>query len=221
MSIDIDFSTAPVEQGVTLWEEHYSFIEKTAKSIAYSYWTAEADDVMQEIWVFLWEKEADLIDRGASNAYIKTCIKNVARNYALKMRDSTLAQTDKFYYSFDEVRELLPIMFDGQEAWANAEVPEGAATTTKNDNVEIMCDLHIAYQKLSEAQQSIIYRRYGLGESFEEAKERQQASRALKKMVLSLNTETDKRAKAHDGPGSRKSITRANGIYQSQTAVEG
>lgn len=204
MSIAADYMP-----GETLWNEYQTFIDKTATSIGRSFWTIEAEDVKQEIWVWLWQNEANLVQHSKSASYIRTCIRNVARNYALRMRDTTLLQTDKFYYSFDEVRELLPAFFATYDTWAMVPVPEGYETNTRNDNVEVMCDFSIAYGKLSEAQQDVLQRRYGDDEELTEQKDRQQASRALKKFVLCLNAETDKRAKAHNGPGSRKAITNA------------
>lgn len=214
-------TTLPYTQGETLWNEYATYISNTASSIARSYWTVEEEDVKQEIWAWLWEKEADLMAKNCSPAYIKTCIKNVARNYALKVRDTTLVQTDKFYYSFDEVKELLPTLFGLYESWAMVPVPDGCATQTGNDGLEIMLDFVVAYGKLSQGQQDILRRRYGNDEELSEAKDRQQASRALKKLVLTLNAQTDIRAKDHTGPGSRKAMTNAAGIYQSQVAVEG
>jgi len=199
--------------GEALWNEYQTFIDKTATSIGRSFWTIEAEDVKQEIWVWLWQNEAHLTAQQRSASYIRTCIRNVARNYALRMRDTTLLQTDKFYYSFDEVRELLPAFFATYDTWAMVSVPDGYETNTKNDNVEVMCDFSIAYSKLTEAQQDVLQRRYGDDEELTEQKDRQQASRALKKFVLTLNAETDKRAKAHDGPGSRKAMTNAAAAY--------
>lgn len=195
--------------GETLWNEYQTFIDKTATGIARSFWTVEAEDVKQEIWVWLWQSESTLLANGKSASYIRTCIRNVSRNYALKMRDTTLLQTDRFYYTFDEVRELLPAFFSTYDMWAMVPVPQGCETTTRNDAVEMMVDLALAYSKLSEAQQEVLARRYGDDEELTEQKDRQQASRALKKLVLTLNAETDKRAKAHTGPGSRKAITNA------------
>lgn len=206
-------SALATTQGETLWNEHSTFIDKTAQSIARSFAKVEEEDVKQEIWVFLWQKENDFLEQGSSASYVRVCIRNVARNYALRIRDMHLLETDKFYYSFDEVRELLPVFFLAYDAWAVAPVPDGCATMSKNDNVEIMCDFSLAYRKLSEAQQDVLQRRYGDDEELTEQKDRQQASRALKKFVLTLNAETDKRAKAFNGPGSRKVITNASAAY--------
>lgn len=211
-------ATAPIA-GETLWTQHQAFIQRTARSFAYSFPKVEAEDVTQEIWVFLWEKEADFLANDCSTAYVRTCIKNVARNYALKVRDTVLLETDTFYYSFDDVREMLPPFFGEPEGWANAPVPDGCSTMTKNDNVEMVCDLSIAYEKLNKSQRNVLMRRYGLGEELNGA-DRTQASRALKKLVLTLNSDTDQKAKAHHGPGSRKAMSSARGVYEAKVMLD-
>lgn len=198
-----------------MWKEHEAFIRNTARSYARSYVKLEEEDIIQEVWVFLWEKEHYFLENGCSDQYIRTSIKNVINNYALRMRDTTLLETDTFYYSIEEVKALLPSFFSLYESWATAEVPEGAKTMTKNDNVEMMCDLSLAFSKLSKAQQDILVRKYGDDEDFAEHKDVQQASRAVKKLWLTVNANTDQRAKEFEGPGSREVITNAKGVYLS------
>lgn len=210
-------TTNPFTQGQALWNEHEDYINRTAQSIARSYVKVEEEDVLQEIYLFLWEKEPAFLENNCSDRYVRTCIKNVARNYAQKQRDQTLLDTDKFYYSFDEVRELLPAFFSGHEDWNTTTFVDSTGQTyDPRDSLSIMCDFSLVYQTLNESHKNILVRKYGMGEELLEAKDRQQASRALKKFVLTLNSETDKRAKAHDGPGSRKAISSTQGIHKAK-----
>lgn len=200
-----------------MWNEHNDYINKTARSISRSYIKVEEEDVLQEIYIFLWEKEELLLSNQCSDKYVRTCIKNVARNYALRQRDMTLRETDTFYYSFDEVRDMLPSFFSGHEDWNTTTVVEATGESyDSRDSLAMMCDFALAYDKLNVSHKEILVRKYGMGEELAEAKDRQQASRALKKFVISLNTETDKKAKAYQGPGARKAITNAKSQYMNK-----
>ncbi|MDN4162955.1 sigma factor [Nocardioides sp. SOB72] len=209
-----------MQQGELLWTAHHNYITSTARSISRSYAKVEEEDVTQEIWVFLWKKEPAFLEQERSDEYIRRSILNVARNYAAKMRDTALRETDTFYYTLEEVKDLLPHFFGLYESWALAPVPDGAATMTRNDNVEMMCDLSLAMDKLSAAQREILVRKYGDGEELSEPKDRQQASRAVIRLWKTLNTETDKRAKAHEGPGNRKVISNSKSVYDTKSAVD-
>ena len=187
----------PFTQGQVLWTEHSEFINKTANSISRSYAKVEAEDVLQEIYIFLWEKEHYFLEQQRSDAYVRTCIKNVGINYALRQRDTTLLETDTFYYSFDDVRDLLPAFFAGD--WNATKVVESTHQQyDSRDSLAMMCDFSMAFSALNDAQKDILNRKYGQDEELTESKDRQAASRALKKFTLTLNTATDKRAKAHE-----------------------
>jgi DNA-directed RNA polymerase specialized sigma24 family protein len=206
----------PFTQGQTLWTEHQTFIVNTARNTARSYFKVEEEDVLQEIYIFLWEKEQALLEQERNEAYIKTCIRNVANNYAQRMRDTTLRETDTFYYSLTEVKEMLPHFFSLYEDWNQTQTVETGSNYDSRDALAIFCDFSLAFELLSEPFKEILLRKYGEGEELSEAKDRQQASRALKRFWTTLNTEVDKRAKAHTGPGSRKAISNAQGVYKAK-----
>lgn len=208
----------PFTSGQTLWHQFDKYIQNTARSISHSYAKVEEEDVLQEIWLFLWKTEKHFLEQERSDEYIKTSIKNVARNYALKVRDTTLFETDRFYYSYEELKTLLPYLFSLYESWNMTQsVNNGTESYDSRDTLAMMCDFSIALDSLNDSMRSILIRKYGEGEELSEQNDRQQASRALKKLWLTLNAETDKRAKTHTGPGNRQAITNANGSYQTKS----
>ena len=120
-----------------------------------------------------------------------------------------------FRSSFDDVRDLLPAFFAGD--WNATKVVESTHQQyDSRDSLAMMCDFSMAFSALNDAQKDILNRKYGQDEELTESKDRQAASRALKKFTLTLNTATDKRAKAHEGPGSRKAISSSNGVYKAK-----
>jgi DNA-directed RNA polymerase specialized sigma24 family protein len=193
---------SPLAQGEFLWTEHESYINKTAADISRSFWKVERDDLLQEIWVFLWEKEEHFLEQNRPEAYVKKCIYHAALNYAQKQRNATMLETETFYYSVDEVKNLMPYFLDSYEDWNKAPVPPGAETMTRNDGVEIMCDFSRVWERLTEGQQDILLRRYRDGEEFPEATDRKTLSRAITKFMDLLNRNTDVKAKAFEGPGA-------------------
>lgn len=202
-------------QGENLWRDHETYIKRLAADTARSYWKVDAEDVEQEIWVFLWQKEEAFVSQERSAEYVRTCIKNCVYNYALKQRNTTLLETDTFYFGVDEVKALLPTFFSSYEAWASPqELPPGSETMTKNDNVEIYCDFSRVWDRLTEGQQDILSRRYQEGEDFPDATDRKTLSRAVKRFMELLNQNKDQEAKSHNGPGSRKVITNAAGLSE-------
>lgn len=210
----------PFTAGQVLWTEYETYITKVARTIARGFWKIDEEDVLQEIHIFLWEKEHYFLEGGYSEAYIKTSIRNVAFNYALKERNRMLLETDKFYYHIEEVKELLPAFFSTYDSWTTAPVPEGAATMTRNDNVEIFCDFSLAWEQLNETQQDVLERKYAEDEDFTESKDRQALSRAVRRFVTVLNQDKNKQAREHTGPGSRKAITNGQGVYLAKKEVD-
>lgn len=199
--------------GETIWNEQQPFISKKARDLSRSFnHVVEEEDLLQEAWVFCWEKEKFFFENNCRNVYIRTSIKNVMMNYALKMRDQALRDTDTFFYATDEIRELLPTYFEGIASWTTSPVPPGSETMTKNDNVEIFVDMSRAWDRLTEKHQDILARRYAESEEFSEPKDRKALSRAVNKLVDYLNQNRDIDTKSYEGPGTRKTMTNAAGL---------
>lgn len=189
--------------GEGIWEENQPFISKTARDLARSFnRVVEEEELLQEAWVFCWEKEKYFLDNNCRDVYIRRCIYNVMMNYALKMRDQVLRNTDSFFYAADEVRELLPTFFNGVEAWTNSPVPPGSETATKNDNVEIFSDFGRAWKRLNEGQQDILQRRYADMEEGLDDKARKALSRATNRFIDLLHQHQDIKNKSYQGPGA-------------------
>lgn len=196
----IEPTTAP---GEALWNEHHTYINKTAGDISRSYWKVDKEDILQEVWVFLWEKEEFFVSQNRPPEYVRVCIKNCALNYAQKQRNMTLLETDTFYYSQDEIKNLLPTFLSSYEAWVNASpLPAGSETMTKNDGLEIMLDIARAWDRLTEGQQDILSRRYQESEDFPDATDRKTLSRAIKRLMELLNQHKDMSARSYEGPGA-------------------
>lgn len=195
--------------GQIIWTEQQPFIAKQAKDLARSFrHVVDEEDLLQEAWVFCWQREADFLARNCRGVYIRTCLKNVMMNHALKMRDQVLRDTDDFYYGANEVRELLPTFLSSYEAWTSSPVPPGAETMTKNDNVEIFIDFSRAWDRLTEKQQNILIDRYGgLPDENEEAKaamsdtERRALLRAMNRFLDLLHQNQTTQNRSYEGPG--------------------
>lgn len=200
MTMTIEPTTGP---GEAIWHQQQPYITKLARDLARSFnHVVDEEDILQEIWVFLWQMEEQFITNNCRDVYIRTCIKNVAMNYALKQRNVAVMQTDTFFYAVEEVRELLPVFLNSYEAWTTSPVPAGAETMTKNDNVEIFTDFSRAWDRLSEVQQDILQRRYAdLEEGFDD-RERKALSRATNKFLDYLNQHKDIENKGYEGPGA-------------------
>lgn len=189
--------------GETIWTEQQRFISKTARDLSRSFnRVVDEEDLLQEAWVFCWEKEAYFFENKCRDVYVRKSIFNVMMNYSLKMRSQVLRQTDTFFYSADETRELLPTFLDSYEVWTVSPVPAGAETMTKNDNVEIFIDFSRAWSRLTEAQKDILQRRYGDMEEGFDANERKSLSRATNKFLDLLNQHKDMENKSYSGPGA-------------------
>lgn len=193
----------PFTQGQQLFNDHKSYIEKKARSLAYSYVKVEAEDVVQEVWLFLWEKEAAFLERQCSEAYIKACINNVALNYAQRVRDSTFLETNAFFYSVDEVKELVEQFING----GITRMPDTWDTWTKGDSLEVWADLSSAWDRLSDGQKGALAAKYGRDEELDPA-QRQALSRALKKFTSILNNSKNQEAREYEGTGTRKPVGR-------------
>lgn len=194
------------------WNNLDAYITKMCRSVARAFPKVEEDDLRQEVCTFLWQKQEHLYE--ASEPYIKTCIKNVVYNSALKTRDTVLQETDQFWYHDYEVKELLPYyMTDTME---NAPVPPGITSLAGNDLQDIKADFDVAFDAVSESVQAILIRRYRIDEELSEARDRKALSRAHQKFLALLNKNMNIKAREYDSTGSRKVMT----IAQSQFTVK-
>jgi hypothetical protein len=134
---------------------------------------ATAEDVEQAIWLLICEKVQHL--DGYTEKGIADLATKAARTYLLKERIDHMHFMGNFIYTPDIVETYLK-----DAVWANVEdVPD----------IDGRVDVRDEFEKLTLPQKQILFRKYGLGESFDrkDSTTRSVADRALVRITNNLN----------------------------------
>lgn len=190
-------SEAIPDPATALFRQHETYIRSLARKTAASY-LLDAEDLIQEVWLFLWQKWGEFTSRDVSDSFVRGCIRNVIRNSALAQRDQQLAQTDAFHYGTDEVAAMLPFLLDD---WQSIDIPE--EVREQHEALTPMCDLKSCFQNLPRQDRTLLAKKYLKGETALSSSERSRLSRALRKLTQNMNTTRAVAEREHQGTGSR------------------
>lgn len=152
---------------------HADMVAKVAKREHKGAYQVTVEDVVQAIWLLICEKVQHLdgyTEKGMADLATKA-----ARTYLLKERIDRMHAMGNFIYTPDIVETYLK-----DAVWANVEdVPD----------IDGRVDVRGEFEKLSLHQKQILFRKYGLGESFDrsDAASRMTADRALVRITNNLN----------------------------------
>ena len=155
-----------------LYAEHGPMVSKIAKREHKGAMTVTVDDVDQAIWLFIFDNVHHLGDYTAIG--IADLATKSARKYLLQERIDYMYFMGNFIYTPEIVETYLR-----DAVWANVEdVPD----------IDGRVDVQDEYNRLPLHQRVVLFRKYGLGESIDNASaERKQADRALITITNNLN----------------------------------
>lgn len=189
-------------------------IVRLSRKIARDFPVLEAQDVAQEMRLVI-ARDADDIAAEPEADWPKIVTYRAARignTYAMTERQYFQHNTAEWVYTPAEVREILSEhMFHGDSYLDAPKRPEGSNQTLTGDGMSIpLMDARTAFDGLSERDQSLILRRYSVGESLDSAA-RKGVERAVDRMTARMNGDVSERFdhSKHDGPGSRTAISNA------------
>lgn len=130
-----------------------------------------------------------------------------------KMIRDFMFYSAEYYYTPEEVRELLKQAYD-------AEVDEYIYI---NEATISLIDLQVAFNKLNMRDRDLLSRKYGNKEKLPES-DRRACYRAVEHLTAALNgtiTENSKARATHDGPGARKVLSNAQAINKTRSGENG
>lgn len=185
--------------------EWSQLIWPVARITARDFPEAEAEDIFQDVWIILMERQAagKLLD--INGDYVRTALFFAAKEAAWNERKQHLTISSQYGYRTSDIRNLFETFFN-REDWYSAKVPEDAESEF-NVGVEMSSDLSRAWDQLSRPYKTLIYQRFGLGLTVDSKK----LSKALSRAADILNNyETRHRP---PGPGNRRVVTNAHASY--------
>lgn len=189
-------------------------IVRLSRKIARAFPLLEADDVAQEMRLVI-GRDAESIADEPEEDWARLVNYRAARAgnvYAMRERQYYQHQTSEWVYTPAEVREILSEhMFHGDSYLDAPKRPEGSNQTLTGDGMSIpLMDARTAFDAISEKDQSMILRRYNMGESLDSAG-RKAVERAVDRMTAAMNNDVSERFDhdGHDGPGSRTAMSNA------------
>jgi hypothetical protein len=162
-----------IERLRELHELYGGMVTKIAKREHKGAYQATSEDVEQAVWLFICENVQHLhayTEKGIADLATKS-----ARKYLLQERIDHMHFMGNFIYTPDIVETYLK-----DAVWANVEdVPD----------IDGRVDVRDEFEKLPLHQKQVLFRKYGLGESFDrkDSTTRSVADRALVRITNNLN----------------------------------
>lgn len=155
------------------FETFYPSLEPMVSAIASEFgrkghrYGAEADDFKQEFVCWLLDHEELVaewmdpeVDERESSKFLGKCLRNEARDYLTDIKAQALGyeRHDVYHYSKNEVKALLPAMFD-PEKWHEPPASDGRSTKAPAEGgnwIATLADVAQAYEKLGQDDQALL-----------------------------------------------------------------
>jgi len=187
-----------------------------AKGITRNYPGIDWEDVAQEMSSLLVEKQSQFSEEHIKDSYVSTALRHVGNNYCQKEYSRKFFSGDSFVYRPDDVREFLQAYYD--LSLGDMRAPSYGESVESDDHLAIYADIAVAVEH-SGVYREVIVNYFCEGWEPTSDAERQQFSRAIRKVTKLLNDNREKQKKNHNGPGSRKAMTNARAQYIIKEAV--
>lgn len=152
-------------------------------------WPIEADDVTQEIRLYLAEQAEQLT--GQDDTLIRHAMKRAGWRYCRQTQVRNTYLTGQWTYTPDEVRRILPDFFLTRDSWEEA-APSSDDIDSRGEALIGLADLSRAWPRLSEVERRALFYRYGPATADETAEvrtstERSQVQRAVDSLAWYMN----------------------------------
>lgn len=196
---------------VTL-QELMSMADDAARLASRNYYGIDVEDIQSAIMEIVC-KRPDRFERHLEHkAWLWSVFYSEAILYCNKQVRSFMHFSGEYFYTPQEVRDLLKVAYDG-----SVELDEMIQITEATIS---MLDLSRAFNKLNFREQDLIVRKYRCGEKFDSS-DRRAFYRATEHLarVLNRGIEEDSKARVtHEGPGGRRSVSNASAQHMTEAA---
>lgn len=192
--------------------------DAVGRSFARSYPPVQAEDISQELALFLVERLGDLLEKvrdpEAREGYVRKALTRRATRYCQAERADLLRFTDQYSYRPDDVRSALASFLASERPRLPADYVQGAPPPASLNNkrrlrgeylgndLALLVDLKDGWGRLGEPER-IILRDYLTRDVPGESAERNRAARAVERLTALMNNAG---GTAREGPGSRRHI---------------
>jgi hypothetical protein len=194
------------------WPKFQKIADSVAKKVAAEYPGIDAEDIRQEILLFVVEKKSTYENYDYPDGQLRLNFRKIATSYAGRERYAFIYHSAEYVYTSPEVRSLFENAFFQPEMWEKPPVKDDGISVTSGGVSVALWDLDRAYNALAPLDAEVIAKRYERGDSLSSA-ETMRLSRAIDKISRFLNNSVVKRqqeAKAHAGPQRRPVFSSAN-----------
>lgn len=192
-----------MEDLYTLWNET---VVKTAHFVIRDFPGAELDDLIQDLWAFIFSTPSLKHPDEIGNT---TILIRVAKTAAWKQRADSLWASVQYAYRPSDVRKILETVYSPED-WDHSFVPEDAQSIDQDDCLTVNSDILAAIKYLPREYQKALISRYKYGVTPESnSADYRRLNRAVVRLVDTLNTY---RGRPTDGPGSRRAMSNAEAL---------
>lgn len=187
-------------------------IEPMSRSVSRSYPGVEADDIYQELCLFVLQHGDSLDVENESGC--RHILARAAHIYAGAERAAGLSATCQYNYRPQDVRKILETALNSdRESWPHCHVPEDAKSLKGSAAIEVALDIRMALEELACTDASALRSRYQYGEVPDPTSAaRKRLDRAVDRLCEALNGFSAERLRAMNArgfPGARRVISNA------------
>ncbi len=204
-----------------------SLLKRVAGEVSRNYPPVEAEDVWQELALWLLENPKVLTEY--PDGVIAYLVRGEAIRYCQYERVLALHGTDQYHYTPSEVRDLLVTFFD-QLDWdtyrahglAQDDHPGKGGGTAPGQSIyhgdnkagmAMLADVSRGLGLIGRARADTLAAYYGEpGERDGSVSHRKFVSRVVDALVAAMNDDRNERAENHEGPGSRHAVSNNTAI---------
>lgn len=190
-----------------IYELYRGMVKQIGAEYAKKYKMVEREDIEQELWLWFashpnktdeWqqlEKQKDkdrLFAKSLRNAAFDYCIKEKARKMGYD-------PSDDFFYNKQFIKVMIPVVLSNDWSKLNNAL-NGSSRTTKSlsesgDWIAFSADIKIAYESLSDREQSLVFLFYAEQVDGEELQKQVDESKSTKALMMEANRAINKMVK--------------------------
>lgn len=191
----------------------------------------EIEDVTQELWLWVARKQEAVernLGKDSFQPWLRTSLRNAARDYIASIRNSTDSLLDQEYYNLAQIEVVLPCVWDddyllGSGGQVESRVSGGGDPSTGGNWLVACLDVKKAYSRLSNYYQEMLRLRYHEGWYQQDIADHFDKGESTIQYHLTKALKTIQRELGGPQPfeGGRKAMTNAQSLAITRNTYDG
>lgn len=190
-----------------IYQVYYDMVKQIAAEYLKKFSMVERDDIEQELWLWFADHPAKteewmkLESQKDSDKLFAKSLRNAAHDYCIKEKAHKTGYhvEDNFWYNKQFIKLMIPaVLSDDWTKFNNALSSIGKSNKSlaeSGDWMAFSADVKVAFEKLSEREQSLVFLFYGEQLDGDSLKEKTESDKSKKALMMEANRAVDKMVK--------------------------